>query len=109
MEKEEILEKARKNKGVGEMEKKKINTSSWIALIVAGVVAVALMIVEGVLGHYTSIYALASVCYIWASVFYSLQYFIAKRPKGVLIGAILEGLAGIGMITLFILTNVGVI
>lgn len=109
MEKEEILQKASNKHPVGEMEKKKINTSSWIALLVAGVLAVALMIVEGVLGHFTSIYALASVCYVWASVFYFLQYFIAKRPRAVLIGAILEGLAGIGMLVLFILTNAKVI
>ena len=109
MEKEEILKIASEKKTIGEMEKNKISLSSFIALIVAGLVAVILMIVEGSLGHFTSIYALASICYIWASVFYFLQFFLAKRPKGVLIGAILEGLAGIGMLVLFILTNVKVI
>ena len=110
MEREEILEKATKKKTVvGEMEKAKINKSNWISLIVAGVVAVTLMIIEGCLGHFTAIYALASVCFIWASVFYFCQYFIAKRPYGVLIGAILESIGAITMITLYILFNIGVL
>lgn len=103
MEKEEVLEKAGKKKAqVGEMEKEKMGKGNFIALIVAGVIAVIFMIVEGVLGHYTSIYALAAVCYAWASVFYFLQYFLAKRPWPVLIGACLEGVAAIAMIVLFI-------
>ena len=110
LEREEILEKATKKKVVvGEMEKAKINKSNWISLIVAGIFAVILMVVEGVLGHFTAIYALASVCFMWASVFYFCQYFIAKRPYGVLIGAILEGLGAIAMITLYILFNLGVL
>ena len=87
MEREEILEKASKKKAlVGEMEKAKINKSNWISVIVAQVVAVIFMIIEGCLGHFTAIYALATVCFSWASVFYFCQFFIAKRPKGVLIG-----------------------
>lgn len=43
---------------------------NWIAIIVAGVLAVAFMIVEGVLGHFSAIYALGAVCYTLASVFY---------------------------------------
>ena len=50
MERDEILEKAQKKKVyVGEMEKSKINKSNWIALIVAQVLAVVLMIIEGCL------------------------------------------------------------
>ncbi len=109
MEKEEILEKARKKHPVGEMEEKKINKSSWIALIVAVVAAVALMIVEGCLGHFSAIFAIATICFIWASVFYFCQYFVAKRPWQVLIGAILEGLGGIAMIVLYILFNLGIL
>ena len=110
MEKEEILKKAQSKKVfVGEMEKTKINKSNWIALIVAQVIAVTFMIVEGCLGHFTAIYALASVCFTWASVFYFCQYFIAKRPKGVLIGAILESLGAIIMLTLYVLFNIGVL
>ena len=110
MEKEEILKKTSKKKAlVGEMEKAKINKSNWIAIIVAGIVAVALMIIEGALGHYSAIYAIACICFIWASVFYFCQYFIAKRPYGVLIGAILEAIGAITMITLYVLFNVGVL
>lgn len=110
MEREEILERATKKKTfVGEMEKAKINKSNWISLVVAGIVAVTLMIIEGFLGHFTAIYALASVCFIWASVFYFCQYFIAKRPYGVLIGAILDSIGAITMITLYILFNIGVL
>ena len=108
MKKEEILQKVGKAH-VGEMEKQKINKSSWIALIVTVIVAIALMIVEGCLGHYEAIYAIAFICYTWASVFYFCQYFIAKRPKGVLIGAVLDAIGAIIMITFYILTCLGVI
>jgi hypothetical protein len=110
MEKQEILEKARQKKiVVGEMEQAKINKSNWIGNICAGIVAVILMIIEGALGHYSAIYALGMVCFTWASVFYFCSYFIAKRPKAVLIGAILHGVAALIMISLYILFNVGVI
>lgn len=110
MEREEILKQASKKKHpVGEMESQKINKCSWIALIVAGIVAVILMIVEGSQQHYTSIYAIGCVCFSWASVFYFCQYFMAKRPWPVLIGAILEGLGGILMLTFFILFSIGVL
>ena len=110
MDREEILDKVKKKKAViGEMEKAKINKSSWIALIVTGIVAVTLMIIEGLLGHFTAIYAIATVCFTWAAVFYFCQYFIAKRPYGVLIGAILEAIGAVTMITLYILYNLGVL
>ena len=107
MKKEEILEKAGKKKAVvGEMEREKLGKSSFISLICAGVLAIVFMIVEGVLGHFTAIYALAAVCYTWASVFYFLQYFLAKRPWQVLIGAGLEGAAAIAMIVLYIIYSI---
>lgn len=46
---------------------------------------------------------LGAVCYTWASVFYFCQYFVAKRPKGVLVGGILHGLAAITMIVFYII------
>ena len=66
MEKEEILKKASKKCSVGEMEKQRTNTGNWLALIFAGIVAVAFMIIEGVLGHFSAIYAIGAVCYGWA-------------------------------------------
>ena len=110
MEKQEILEKAQQQKvSIGEMEKTKINKSCWIANVFACVIAVILMITEGALKHYPAIYALGAVCYSWASVFYFCQFFIAKRPKGVLIGGILHGIAAFTMLTLYILFNIGVL
>ena len=110
MEKEEILKKASKKKAlVGEMENSKINKSNWIALIAAGVIAVIFMVVEGVLKHFSAIYAIGFVCFAWASVFYFCSYFIAKRPWQVLIGAVLEGLGACAMLTFYILYNVGVL
>ena len=71
MNKQEVLEKAQSKKAqVGEMEYTKMGKGNLIAIIVAGVLAVAFMIVEGVLGHFSAIYALGAVCYTWASVFY---------------------------------------
>ena len=110
MDKKEILEKVQRKKDiVGEMERAKINKSNWIGIISACVVAVVFMIIEGILGHSSSIYAIGAVCFTWASVFYFCQFFIAKRSYGVLIGAILEALGAAIMITNFILVNVGVI
>jgi len=104
MEKEEILEKASSKKAlVGEMEKAKINKSNWISVITVGIMAVCFMIIEGLLGHISAIYAIATICFSWASVFYFCQYFIAKRPVGVLIGGILEAIGAICMITLYII------
>lgn len=109
MEKEEILKKAGKKCAVGEMEKQKTNKGNWIALIVAGIIAVTFMIIEGILGHFSAIYALGAVCYGWAFVLYTCQYFMAKRPWQVLIGSVLHGLAFITMIVLYILKNINII
>ena len=87
MEKEEILQRARNNKElVGEMEKVKINKSCWIANIVAVIVATALMITLGAMRVFVGLYAIASICLLWGSIFYYYQYFLAKRPWQVLIG-----------------------
>ena len=109
MNKEEILDKAKKKHPVGEMEEKKINKSIWIALIVTIAMAVELLITEGYLGHFSAIFAIGAICFTWASVFYFCQYFVAKRPWQVLIGAVLEGLGGITMIVLYILFNLGIL
>lgn len=109
MEREEILQKAKKKHPVGEMEQSKINKSSWIALIAAVVCAVVFMIVEGVMHHYTAIFAIAFVCFVWASVFYFCQYFVAKRKyAGIFVGAAFESLGAIAMLTLYILFSIGV-
>ena len=101
MKNEEILKKSKNKVIVGEMEQQKINGANWIALICAGLLAVVFMIVEGVLGHYCGLFAIAAVCHCWASVLYFLQFFKAKRPKGVLIGAILYVLGAVAMIALY--------
>lgn len=110
MEKEEVLNKASKKKSaaVGEMEASRINKGNWIAVICAGVVAVAFMIVEGIMGHYSAIFAISAVCYLWASVLYICQFVLAKRPWPVLIGAILHGLAFCLMIALYVVSIVQV-
>jgi len=108
MEKKEVLKQAQKKKPVagGELEIEKIRKGNWIAVIVACVVAVALMIIEGLLGHYTAIFALSAVCYAWASVLYICQFVLAKRPWPVLIGAVLHGLAFVLMIVLYVISNI---
>ena len=110
MEKEEILKKASSKKVVvGEIERVKTHKSNWIANIAAVSVAVILMIVLGALGNFTGLYAIAMVCYAWASVFYFCQFSIAKMPWQVLIGGVLHLLAFITMLVFFILYSVGVL
>ena len=108
MEKEEILNKTQKSKPaiVGEMEKGKISKGNWIAIIVAGIIAVAFMIIEGALGHYTALFAIASICHAWASTLYLCQRVLAKRKWQVLIGAVLHGLAFVTFVALFIISNI---
>ncbi len=110
MERDEILKKAQQNKdNIGEMERKKTSKANWIAIISTGIMAVLFMISEGLQGHRTPIYALGAICFTWASVFYFCQYFVAKRPWQILIGAVLEAIGAITMITLYILFSVGVL
>lgn len=106
MEKEEVFKHANKKCTVGEMETTKINKGNWIAIIIAGIVAVTFMIIEGILGHYSAIFAISAVCYAWASILYICQYVLAKRPWQVLIGGVLHGVAFLLMIILYILSNV---
>ena len=109
MNKNEILEKAGKKKAVvGEMEKEKVSKSTWISLLVAGIVAIGFIIIEALLLHASAAYAIATICLLWASVFYALQYFLAKRPWPVLIGAVLEGLACVFFLVRYILCVTGV-
>lgn len=110
MEREEVLEKAGKKKAVlGEMEKAKINKSCWIANIVAVVAATAFMITLGAMGVFIGLYSVATICFLWSSVFYFCQYFIAKRPYGVLIGAILSCVGAVIMFAFFLLFSFGVL
>ena len=110
MDKKEILEKAQKNKYIiGEAEQKGISKSGWISLIVAGIFAVAMMIVEGVLGHFSTIYVLAALCFLWSGVFYLLQYVVAKRKYfGILLGSILCFMAFVFFLTRYILAITGI-
>ena len=104
MEKEKIMEKAKSKKlFVGEMEKQKINTGNWISLIVAGIIATALIIAEFSQRHGTGGFAVAAVCYAWASGQYFCQFFLAKRPWQVLIGAVLHALAFVACIVFYVL------
>ena len=82
------------------MKKRNSLRSRWLSNTV---------IVFCILGQKANAFAVASICFTWASVFYFCQYFIAKRPKPVLIGAVLEGIAALIMIISFILVNLGVI
>lgn len=110
MEKDEILKKAQGNKDkVGEMERKKVSKANWIAVISTGILAIVFMFTEGFKGNRTAVYAFAGLCFTWASVFYFCQYFVAKRPWQVLIGAVLEAIGAITMIVLYILFSVGVL
>lgn len=92
-----------------ESEKSKISKACWIATIVSCGIAVILMIIEGVMGNYTSIYALGSVCFMWASVFYFCQYFIVRKSWPIMLGAILESLGAVIMMTFYILFSAGIL
>ena len=110
MEKEQILEIAKSKKVVvGEMEKLNTNKSCWISNIVVVILATILMIVMGAMGMFVGLYAIAFLCIAWESVFYFSQYFIAKRPWQVLIGAVLSVIGAIIMFVFFILYSVGVL
>ena len=106
MDKQNNTIKKEKRVVVGEMEKHFTNKGNWLSVIIAGIIAVAFMIVEGALGHYSAIYAIGAICYAWASSLYFCQYFMAKRPWQVLIGGILHGLAFITMVVVYIISNI---
>ncbi len=109
MNKQEILAKAQEHKTVvGEMERQKLSKSALISLLAAGVVAVAFIVVEGIFAHFTAIYAIATICFVWAGTFYTLQYFNAKYPWQVLIGSVLEYLAAVFFIVRYILALTGI-
>lgn len=109
MNKQEILAKAQSKKDlVGEMEREKLGKGAFISLLVAGIVAVTFTIVEGIFGHFTAIYAIATICFAWAGTFYTLQFFYAKRPWQVLIGSVLEYLAAIFFTVRYILALTGI-
>ncbi len=111
MEKSEVLKKAQsKQPIIGEYENQKISKSNWISVIVTGVVALAFIIVFAILQQKAVCFAIGGICFTWATTFYFCQYFIAKRRHwGIFIGATLELLGALIMITNFILASVGVI
>lgn len=107
MEKEEIIEKAKRKKClVGEMENAKIQKSNWIAVIVACIVAVAFCFSESIFARRPAYFAIMAIIFAWATTFYIGQFTLAKRPWQVLIGAVLYGLAFIAMIVLYVIANV---
>ena len=108
MDNKQALEVAGKKKAhVGEMESAKINKCCWIAVVVAGVLGLAFIIVESLLRHYSA-FAIGAIFYAWAGVFYFCQFFIAKRKYvGIIVGGSLHLLATITMIVLYVLFNVG--
>ena len=109
MDREEVLQKTSNKKAyVGEMEKEKIGKCIDIALIATGVIAVAFIIVLALLQNAAGAFAIVSICFFWAGLFYTLQFFIAKRPWPVLIGSVLDGLAFIFFLIRFILFVTGV-
>jgi uncharacterized integral membrane protein len=111
MDNKEILERASGKKSyVGEYETQGINKSNWASVIATGIVAVAFIIVFACLNMKEVCFAIGAICFTWASVFYFCQYFVAgRRFAGILIGAVLEALGVVAMITCFALTVVGVI
>ena len=111
MEKEEVLKMAQDKKStIGEYENQKINKSNWISVIVTGIGALAFIIVFASLNLKSVCFAIGAICFTWATTFYYCQYFIAKRKHwGILLGATLELLGALIMITNFILAIVGVI
>jgi len=87
----------------------KIHRHALIALLFAGLAAIALMIVEGALGNFTALFAIGFIAFFWASLFYFFQYNSGKKSKGVLVGAILELIGAAYMLTFYILFNIGII
>ena len=107
MKKDEVLQKVKSKKCVvGELENNKISKGNWIAVAVAGVSAVAFIIIMGALGNHSAQFAISSIIFAWASVLYTCQFVLAKRPWPVLIGAVLHGLAFALMIILFVISVV---
>lgn len=102
----EEKQKTKKKCLVGEMETSMIRKGNWFACLVAGIIGVAFIIVEGVLGHFPAQFAIAAILFGWASTLYICQFVLAKRPWQVLIGAVLEGLACVLMIVLYVVSNV---
>ena len=110
MEKEEILEKAKSKKAlIGEMEKKKVDLGIKISLILAGVLAIVFICLECAQQHFQGAMAIGAVCYAWASAQYFFQFFMAKRPWPVLIGAVLHGLAFVACVVLYALFSLKVL
>jgi pheromone shutdown protein TraB len=109
MENKKDIKKAQKQEIAIIEDKEKTYKACMMASIVACSLAVILMILEGVIGNYTSLYALASVCFMWGSVFGFCRYFLAKKQLTVLMCAIIGALGAITMIVLYILFSAGIL
>ena len=110
MEKQEVLV-CMQNKNVvsGGEDNLKIDKSCLIATVVACSVAIILMIIEGIMGNYTSLYALGSVCLLWAGVYHFCRYFLRKKKTIFILSGVLLSLGAIAMILLYILFSAGIV
>lgn len=106
----EVLKKVQSKKAlIGEMESKMISKCNWISVILTGIVAIAFIIVEASFGRKATCFLIGSIYFTWASAFYYCQYFLAKRPIGILLGGIGETVGALIMILNYVLTLCGVI
>ena len=110
MEKQEVLVCMQNKKVTSRGEDSlKVDKSCLIATIVACSLAIVLMIIEGIMGNYTSLYALGSVCFIWTGVYQFCRYFLRNRNITLLITGVLFALGAIAMILLYILFSAGIL
>ena len=110
MEKNEALQKANSKKAiVGEFEKNEVNKGLWISLIITGIIATILIFAECAQRHWTGGFAIGMICYGWASLQYTFQFCLARRPWQVLIGSVLHGLAFVACLVFYILFSVGIL
>lgn len=110
MEREEILERAKKRYPVGESEDRGLYKSLRISLIAVGSIAVLTMIFLGLIRNFTGLYFIGFLCMLWASVFYFLQYSVAKRRYfGIILGGVLCLLGSATYLTFALLFSFGVL
>ncbi len=80
--------------------------SHLIGLLSAMGLAIVLVIVEGCLGHFSSIFALACVCFTWAGVYYILQFCLVKRDWQTLVVGIVDAIIALTLFVFFIMALV---
>ncbi len=106
MEKKEKTKKEKKSPLVLDEEtmKKRQMQSYRIGLLSAIGLAIILIIVEGCLGHFSSIFALACICFTWGAVYYILQFCLVKREWAVLTIGIVDAVIALAMFVFFIMS-----